>query len=89
MEGKMPADHDRRGLFKLMLKMPALRGRLQILSIRDPEVLSLCGAFEDASSTLEILLKENKPSNREKIDEYQTICREIEDDIISLCSRYS
>ena len=72
----------------MMLKMPALRGRLQILSIRDPEVLSLCGAFEDASSTLERLLKENNPSNRDRIQEYQTICREIEDDVIALCLSY-
>ena len=68
-----------------MLKMPALRGRLQILSIRNPDILSFCGAFEDANATLDRLIRENSPENREKIEEYQTICREIEDDIISLC----
>jgi hypothetical protein len=84
----MPADNDHKGLFRLMLKMPALRGRLQVLSIRDPEVLSLCGAFEDASSTLEFHLNENHPTNRDRIQEYQMICREIEDDIIGLCLKH-
>lgn len=79
-------DYSHQGLAKLMLKMPALRGRLQILSRRDPDVLDLCAAFGEASVTLERLLRENTPSNREKIEEYQNICDEIENDIIALCA---
>ncbi|RWC30870.1 MAG: hypothetical protein EOS27_12070 [Mesorhizobium sp.] len=79
-------DYNHQGLVKLMLKMPALRGRLQILSRRNPEILGLCGAFGEASATLERLLKENSPSNREKIEEYRIVCDEIENDIISLCA---
>ena len=36
-----------------MLKLPVFRGRLQMLSIRNEDFLSLCGAFEEASVTLE------------------------------------
>jgi hypothetical protein len=79
-------DYSHQGLVKLMLKMPALRGRLQILSRRDPDVLDLYAAFGEASATLERLLKENDPSNREKVEEYRNICDEIENDIISLCA---
>ncbi len=83
MSGDM--DYNHKGLMKLMLKMPALRGRLQILSQRNPEVLNLCGAFEEASLTLDRLIRENKPSNRQQIEEYENVCREIEDEIISIC----
>ncbi len=79
-------DYSHQGLVKLMLKMPALRGRLQILSRRNPDVLDLCAAFGEASVTLERLLRENSPSEREKIEEYRSICDEIESDIISLCA---
>lgn len=78
-------DYSHQGLVKLMLKMPALRGQLQILSKKDPDILGLCGAFGEASATLERLLKENSPSNGKKIEEYRNICNEIENDIISLC----
>lgn len=78
-------NYNQKGLLKLMLKMPALRGRLQILSIRNPEVLNLCGAFEEASLMLDRLVRENKPSNRQQIEEYQNVCSEIEDEIIAMC----
>jgi len=70
---------------KLMLKMPALRGSLQVISRRNPEILNLCGAYEEASLMLERLVRENSPSNRARIEEYRNICREIEDEIISIC----
>lgn len=76
---------DRRGLLKLMLKMPVLRGQLQILSARDAGLLSLCGAFDDASDTLERLRREGGEKNREVILEYENICAEIEHDIINMC----
>ena len=45
------AQLNRRGLLKLMLRMPELRDRLRELSLTDDDFLSLCGAFEDASTT--------------------------------------
>jgi hypothetical protein len=85
----MPAeiDYDHRGLIKLMLKMPALRGRLQILGARNAEFLGLCGAFEQASATLERLQRENKEANKPSIAEYENICREIEEEVLRICAR--
>jgi hypothetical protein len=76
---------DRRGLLKLMLKMPALRGQLQALSARDEGVLSLCGAFDDATDTLERLRLSDPERHRLVILEYESICAEIEQDIIKIC----
>lgn len=81
----MSAATERRGLLKLMLKMPALRGQLQVLGARDAGFLSLCGAFDDASNTLERLQRGDQEKNREIILEYQKICAEIEQDIIQTC----
>ncbi|HVW58180.1 MAG TPA: hypothetical protein VHC00_21100 [Rhizobiaceae bacterium] len=82
---KTERNYNQQGLLKLMLKMPALRGRLQIVSMRKPEMLNLCGAFEEASLTLERLIRENDPLNRQQIEEYQNICHEIEEEIIAIC----
>lgn len=79
-------EHNRRGLVKLMLRLPALRGKLQIASATNPELFSLCGAFEDASSTLDRLRKEKTTVNQAVIREYETLCEEIEHDIIELCN---
>jgi hypothetical protein len=80
-------DYDHRGLAKLMLKMPALRGKLQIMGARNAEFLNLCGAFEQASSTLERLKKESKRENRSSIEEYENVCREIEEEVLRMCAR--
>jgi hypothetical protein len=34
---------------------------------------------------LDRLTSENKPSNQREIEEYRNVCREIEDEIISMC----
>jgi len=78
-------DHDRRGLIRLMLKMPVLRGRLQILSATNSNLLGLCGAYEDASTALERLRKEKGNANRVAIAEYEELCTELENDIIRMC----
>ena len=79
-------DYDHKGLMTLMLRMPSLRGRLQILSARDTNILNLCGAFEEASVTLERLRRQRLESNAVRIAEYEKICEEIEQEIISICS---
>jgi hypothetical protein len=78
-------DGNYRGLAKLMLKLPVFRGRLQMLSIRNEDFLSLCGAFEEASVTLDRLRKENGKRNRLTIEEYENICLEVEQEIIKMC----
>lgn len=74
-----------RGLAKLMLKLPVFRGRLQLLSIRNDDFLSLCGAFEEASAMLDRLRRENGERNRLAIEEYETICLEVEQEIVKMC----
>jgi hypothetical protein len=41
---------NRRGLLKLMLRMPALRERLQTLTSRDENLFALCDASSGARS---------------------------------------
>jgi hypothetical protein len=80
-------DQNRRGLMKLMLRMPALRGKLQLVSAANAEMLGLCGAFEEASSTLERLRRENSPKDWATTREYEALCEEIETQIIEMCIR--
>lgn len=75
-----------RGLWKLMLRLPALRGQLQIVSVRNPDLRSLCDAFDDASLTLARLYKE-VPLNPKMIAEYETVCSEIESEVVEFCLR--
>ncbi|WP_426233321.1 hypothetical protein [Pararhizobium sp. DWP3-4] len=80
----MPTDTAQRGLWKLMLKLPALRGQLQLLSVRNAGLLTLCDAFHDASSTLDSLRKDLNV-DRAIIREYETLCSEIEGEVIEIC----
>jgi hypothetical protein len=86
-ETTMPteADHNRAGLAKLMLKMPALRGKLQVLSAKHAELYSLCGAFGDASATLERLRRNQTNPDSAVIADYENLCAELEQDIIRIC----
>lgn len=79
-------EHNRRGLVKLMLRLPALRGKLQIATATNAELFNLCGAFDDASSTLERLRKEKTAANQAIIVEYETLCEDIEHEVIELCN---
>ncbi|HWK65583.1 MAG TPA: hypothetical protein VNS34_11615 [Rhizobiaceae bacterium] len=82
----METDQNRRGLARLMLKMPALRGQLKLLSARSEEMRNLCGAFDEASSTLERLRRERDDRNADMIAEYEKICADIERDMLIMCA---
>ncbi|MDK4700899.1 MULTISPECIES: hypothetical protein [unclassified Rhizobium] len=69
-----------RGLWRLMLKLPALRGRLQILAAQSRRLDDLFEAYEEASLALERFQREGK-GNR-LVVEYEAVCRDIEADII-------
>lgn len=77
--------HAQRGLWRLMLKLPALRGSLQILAQKSSALENLCEAYEDACTTLDRLRKRHGTSRDPLIEEYETICGEIESDVIQLC----
>ncbi len=78
-----------RGLWRLMLKLPSIRGELQILAARNHALDDLCEAYEDASVTLERIRK--KPGNTDcpLVREYETICAEIETEVIKYCVEHS
>ncbi|KQV27305.1 hypothetical protein ASC96_16000 [Rhizobium sp. Root1204] len=80
----MSTDTAQKGLWKLMLRLPALRGQLQILSVRNTSLLSLCDAFQDASSTLDSLRKYPNADSA-IIREYEILCSEIESEVIEIC----
>ncbi|ACM29234.1 hypothetical protein [Rhizobium rhizogenes] len=73
-----------RGLWKLMLKLPAVRGRLQIVGRLHPSITNLFEAYEEASSALERMRKIGS-TTPEMIAEYEIICAEIESEVIQIC----
>lgn len=80
-----PEGAAKRGLWRLMLKLPALRGQLQLLDGRSEALASLCEAYEDASTALERMLHEPGDNRCPLVEEYLTICVEIESDVIQYC----
>ncbi|MDL2409409.1 hypothetical protein PY650_28015 [Rhizobium calliandrae] len=79
----------RRGLWRLMLRLPAMRGRLQILGAKSSALQDLFEAYEDASVTLERLLREPDGAAPQMIREYETICSEVENEVIEYCRGHS
>lgn len=80
----MPNEAKQRGLLKLMLKLPALRGQLQLLSAKNMPLVSLCEAYDDASSMLD-RQRRRDPQDGSMVAEYELICLEIEQEVISVC----
>jgi hypothetical protein len=80
----MSTASSQRGLWKLMLKLPAMRGQLQMLSTRNSTLVSLCDAFDEASSTLD-RLRRNGSSDDRLLVEYETLCSDIENEVIDIC----
>lgn len=71
-----------RGLLRLMLKLPALRGGLQILTARPSSFDDLLEAYEEACATLERLQQSGSRLDITMIEEYQSVCSDIEGDVI-------
>jgi hypothetical protein len=76
---------EQQGLWRLMLKLPSLRGRLQIVAAHSSSLAGLLEAYHDASVMLERLSKDGPRSDPALVIEYQSICSEIEADIIQYC----
>jgi hypothetical protein len=72
-------DSARRGLWRLILKLPALRGQLQIIAAQTTDLNELFEAYEMAASALERFRKEE---DRTRVREYETVCSAIEEDVI-------
>jgi hypothetical protein len=71
----------RRGLLRLMLRLPALRGRLQVLATRPSPLDDLFEAYEDAAATLDRLQQRCDRRDAALIEEYLDLCGAIEADI--------
>lgn len=82
---RMPAGANERGLWRLMLKLPAIRGQLQVLAPRRESLRGLCEAYEDASTMLERLRNKPGEDHCPLVKEYETVCAEIETDVIQYC----
>ena len=77
-----------RGLLKLMLRLPAMRGTLQMLNARSDGMRSLCEAFDDATATYDILMKAGVTRNQQLIEEYEGIIKDLEAEVIRDCLNY-
>ena len=82
---EFPLGSAQRGLWRLMLKLPALRGAIQVLNAKTTTLASLCEAYEDSCVTLQRLRANPFEANSSMVEEYETICLEIEADVIQYC----
>ena len=76
---------ERRGLWRLMLRLPSMRGNLQILAATSSPLAGLCEAYEDASTTRDSLQKQGDEADPLLVAEYEALCIEIESDVIKYC----
>lgn len=83
------SDLAQRGLWRLMLKLPAMRGRLQIMAVKSTILKDLCEAYEEACMAVEQLSKQNLNTGAHRIREYQNLCSEIETDVVHLVLQQS
>ncbi|WP_425299073.1 hypothetical protein [Rhizobium sullae] len=74
-----------RGLLKLMLRLPSLRAELQLLWQKDAGLEPLCEAYEDATTTLDRLLKGATDGEHGLVEEYRNVCRALEADVVARC----
>ncbi|KXG87563.1 hypothetical protein [Agrobacterium bohemicum] len=75
----------RRGLFKLMMRLPSRRDELRILWPQDDPFVALCEAYDDATDTLERLVVRPLPGEFGLVAEYQAVCRDLETDVEQRC----
>ncbi|CDZ68277.1 Hypothetical protein NGAL_HAMBI2605_65620 [Neorhizobium galegae bv. orientalis] len=78
-----------RGLLKLMVKLPSVRGSIQILAARSNGLAPLLEAYDEATTMLEKLQASANPQESAVLVEYLTICSEIEGDVIRYCLEHS
>jgi hypothetical protein len=73
-----------RGLLKLMVRLPSVRGRLQMLATRSA-LSDLLEAYDEATSMLDRLERGQTEDDGRLLEEYRTIREEIESDVIRYC----
>jgi hypothetical protein len=83
--GRTSHKAEHRGLLKLMLKLPAMRGRLQIVAASSRSLADIFEAYEEASEMLERLRQQGNKADSALLAEYENVCSEIESDVIRYC----
>lgn len=81
----MSRDNTSKGLLKLMLKLPALRGELQIIHGHNKSLQDLTEAYNDATEML-AGLRCNALVDRTLLCEYELVCAEIETEVVGICA---
>jgi hypothetical protein len=76
--GGKTSDTARRGLARLMLKLPGLRAGLQAAASRSSDLHELFEAYEIAAVALETF---RRASDHMRTSEYEGLCSGIEDDV--------
>ncbi len=78
-----------RGLWRLMLKLPAMRGRLQLLAAKPSSLDDLFEAYDEACATVERMSRDRSREDCPLLEEYETVCAEIEADVIDYILKHS
>ena len=73
-----------RGLWRLMLKLPAVRARLQIIAARTTHLNEIFEAYEEAIVALQRFQNERNRDTGALIGEYEALCAEIENDVLNI-----
>ncbi len=73
-----------RGLWRLMLKLPAIRGRLQLIAAHSTHLNGMFEAYEEAYLALQKFQKERDNTDCPLIAEYEMLCSDIESDVLSV-----
>jgi hypothetical protein len=74
------------GLLKLMIRLPALRGELQVIFGRDETFRELTFAYYEATEML-ARLQGDSTADRTLLNEYKAVCTDIENEVVTLCAR--
>lgn len=82
----MQSSNARSGRNKLMLKLPALRDRLR--SHVSDTIADLFESYDLATIALDRLRLE-RPTDVNRVHEYEDLCREIEHEVSRYCSEMS
>ncbi|MCW1751151.1 hypothetical protein [Rhizobium acaciae] len=73
-----------RGLWRLMLKLPAIRKRLQHIAAQSTHLNGMFEAYEEAYVALQEFQRDRDRTDCPLIAEYEALCSEIESDVLSI-----
>ncbi len=71
-----------RGLLRLLLKLPSIRARLQVIAAGSTHLNELFEAYEEANIALERFQRTGDRASCPLIEEYEALCAEIETDVL-------